>query len=150
MTSIQNSLANAVAGKKKISQVHERLPTLKTFLDPAYTDEITLSESAQEDTILAEENFLRQQAERLEKMDELKDIVDSEHLKAVPSHSTKLQQLSRIQISQQDQTAELTEETRRLLATYNSIASLVSKQFVHWDEILTKLEIQSQPKKRIE
>lgn len=109
-------------------------------MDPAYTDEMTMSEEAMEEVIMAEEEYLRDQAKNLETMEELKPTLDSEHLKATPQYTEKFEALSQIQITQQDQTADLTEEARRLLATYNNIITLVSRQFVQWDETLTKME----------
>ncbi|KAL3866949.1 hypothetical protein ACJMK2_044194 [Sinanodonta woodiana] len=146
LTNIQNKLNTAVAGRKKIGRLYERLSELQCYLDPRSADELTLSQGAKAELILAEEEFLCKQAARFDTMQKLKDTVDSEHIKAVPSLAPKLQDLSQLQIKQQDQTAELTEDTRHLLASYNSIITILSKQFVQWDEILTKLEQETQSK----
>ncbi|XP_063432556.1 dynactin subunit 3-like isoform X2 [Mytilus trossulus] len=130
----------ATVGKKAIPKVYNRLTELRKYLDPGYTDEMTLSDEAVTDIILAEEDFLNQQANRLEQMEGLKEILDSAHIKGMPSHSSKLQELSKIQVDQQDKTGLFTDDVRGLLENYNTIVSLVSKQLIQWDQMVTKVE----------
>ncbi|KAK7481321.1 hypothetical protein BaRGS_00027401 [Batillaria attramentaria] len=144
---LQSKIMAAVAGKKKITQVYEKLPELRQYMDPAYTDELVLSEDAKGEVILAEEEFLRQMASQLQAIKEHEESVSSEHVKNVPKLSGKLQELSQIHIQQQDETAEVTEEAAKLISAYNSAITNLSKMFVQWDEELTKLEMRSQSKK---
>ncbi|XP_045216917.1 dynactin subunit 3-like isoform X1 [Mercenaria mercenaria] len=140
LANVQTNLTKAVAGKKKINRIFDRLPELKECLDPARADEMTLSEAAKTEIILAEEDFLLQQSARLETLQQLQDTLDSEHIKAVPSLTGKLQDLSQLTIKQQDEAGKLSEEIESLLSTYNAIITLLSKQFVKWDETVTKIE----------
>lgn len=140
LANIQEKISTATKNKKRITEIYKKSGELQKFLDPAYTDEMTMSEEAMEEVIMAEEEYLTDQAKNLQKMEELKPTLDSEHLKATPRFTEKFEALSQIQIKQQDQTADLTEEARKLLATYNNIITLVSRQFVQWDETLTKME----------
>ncbi|WAQ97823.1 DCTN3-like protein [Mya arenaria] len=112
LASAQGSLGKAVAGKKKINKIYDRLQDLQECLDPGKADEMTLSNDAKAEIILA----------------------------GVGELSSRLQELSRIQVAQQDEAGQLSEETLQLLATYNNIINLLSKQFVKWDETLTKME----------
>ncbi|KAL4228025.1 Dynactin subunit 3 [Mactra antiquata] len=137
---VQTNLTKSITGKKKINKIFDRLPELQECLDPAKADEITLSEDAKTEIILAEEEFLLQQSARLETLKELQDTLDSEHIKAVPSLGGKLQELSQLQIKQQDDAGTISEDTQNMLSMYNSIITLLSKQFVQWDETITKLE----------
>ncbi|ESP00644.1 hypothetical protein LOTGIDRAFT_157925 [Lottia gigantea] len=143
---INNKISTSVTGKKRIPKAFTKLNELKLSLDPAYTDEMTLSESAKIDTVLAEEEFLREQANRLDTMQQLEEMISSEHIKAVPKFSGKLHELSQVQIKQQDQTALITEEVQQALDSYNTIITLLSKQFAKWDEIVTNAEIAAQKK----
>ncbi|KAK6180411.1 hypothetical protein SNE40_012574 [Patella caerulea] len=147
LVEINNKLSTAITGKKRIPKAFSKVSDLKMCLDPAYSDELTLSESAKTDTVLAEEEFLKQQAARLDTMQQLEEMIDSEHIKAVPKFSSKLHELSQIHINQQDQAALVTEDVQKLLDSYNTIVTLLSKQFVKWDETVTNLEIASQGKK---
>lgn len=135
-----------MTGKKAIPKVYNRLAELRKFLDPAYMDEMTLTDEAITDIILAEEDFLKQQAGKLEELESLKEILDSAHIKGMPSHSSKLQEISKVQIDQQDKTGVFTDEVRGLLENYNTIISLVSKQLIQWDQMITKAEKSKQTK----
>ncbi|XP_067664684.1 dynactin subunit 3-like isoform X2 [Haliotis asinina] len=147
LSNIQSKVVAATAGRKKIPKAYERLPDLQNYLDPSYTEELTTSNDTKAEIILAEEDFLRQQATRLERMQNLEELFDSEHIKATPKLAGKLHELSQIQIKQQDQASQFNDEARACLEAYNSIVTLLSKQFVQWDEILTKAEIAAQPRK---
>ncbi|XP_076443903.1 dynactin subunit 3-like isoform X1 [Babylonia areolata] len=144
---LQNKIMAAVAGKKKLTQVYENLPALRQYMDPAYTDELGLSEEAKAEVIFAEEEYLRRMASQLQTIKEQDDLLSSEHVKSVPKLSGKLQELSQVHIQQQDETAQVTEETARLIDSYNSVITTLSKMFIQWDAEITKLEIQSQPNK---
>uniref|UniRef100_A0A8C5WC53 Dynactin subunit 3 n=1 Tax=Leptobrachium leishanense TaxID=445787 RepID=A0A8C5WC53_9ANUR len=91
--------------------------------------------------ILAEEQYILSQASLLEQLHNLQPYLDSEHIKAVPAQASKLQALTQLHIKQQDQSDEVTEETKRLLEDYNKLTVLLSKQFVLWDETLSRLEV---------
>ncbi|KAH9513267.1 Dynactin subunit 3 [Bulinus truncatus] len=144
---IQNKIATALSGKKKAAALYEKLPELKKYLDHAYIDEILLSEDARIESILAEYEFIENQCGLWQKLSENQAHINSEHIQAIPKFVDKLQTISLAQITQQDDVAYLTEETRRLLNIYNNIIALLSKQFVLWDETLTQLESQAQKKK---
>ncbi|BFY97395.1 hypothetical protein BsWGS_00435 [Bradybaena similaris] len=147
MLEIQGKIQTALSGKKKATLLYEKLPELKMYLDHAYTDEMMLSEDARTETVLAEAEFLEQQSVLLQKLSENQTHINSEHIQAVPKLADKLQTLSRLHIDQQDEVAHLTEETRRLLSAYNNIVTLLSKQFLMWDETLTQLEVKAASKK---
>ncbi|XP_033750441.1 dynactin subunit 3-like isoform X2 [Pecten maximus] len=141
LQNVQAKTNGAVQGKKRITQTYSKLMDIQQYLDPSYTDEMTVSDSAKADTLIADEDFIRQQTVRLETMETLKDCINSEHLKALPKNTSKFQELSRAQLNQQDKTAEITDDVRNILSAYNNIVSMVSKQFVQWDETVTKLEM---------
>ncbi|GFO13666.1 dynactin 3 (p22) [Plakobranchus ocellatus] len=144
---IQGKINAALAGKKRAALLFEKLPELKKYLDHAYTDEMTLSDDARLEAVLAESDFLKQQAALWQKLSENEQNIQSEHISAVPKFSERLQSLSQIQLDQQDTVSDLNEESRKILNAYNNIVSLLSKQFVLWDETLTQLEIQASQKK---
>ncbi|GFS05582.1 dynactin subunit 3-like protein [Elysia marginata] len=143
---IQGKIDAALASKKRAALLFEKLPDLKKYIDHAYTDSLTLSDDARAETVLTEADFLKEQATLLQKLKENEQNIQSEHISAVPKHTEKLQTLSQIQLDQQDTVAHLNEESRKILNSYNNIVSLLSKQFVMWDETLTKLEMQASRK----
>ncbi|XP_071952457.1 dynactin subunit 3-like [Antedon mediterranea] len=138
---IRKRLYNAVLGKEKIQAMWKRMDELKFCLDPESIEKMTIFEDAKADIILNEEGHLKEQAKQLEQVEQLKSILDSDHLKVSSKSSDKLQPLITVQVDQQDKAAKLDEETRQLLEAYNNIITMVSKQFVLWDEIITAQEI---------
>ncbi|XP_070185192.1 dynactin subunit 3-like [Littorina saxatilis] len=101
MLVLQNKIMAAVAGKKKLTSVYQNLPALRRYMDPAYTDEMGLSEEAKAEVIFAEEDYLRRVASQLQTVKEHDESLSSEHVKSVPTLSGKLQELSQIHIQQQ-------------------------------------------------
>ncbi|XP_076350480.1 dynactin 3, p24 subunit [Tachypleus tridentatus] len=149
LTKIQNQLQSAVTGKDKITDVFEKLSELEKFLDPGYADSLTLTEAAKLD-IMLEEELVRHIIDNLQKVEDMKSVLDSEHIKATPGLTSKLANLSQVQDKQQVQEEALTEEVRNLLNTYNKIITTLTKYFVTADEKLTKLEIAAKPKKLLQ
>uniref|UniRef100_A0A671R5A9 Dynactin subunit 3-like n=1 Tax=Sinocyclocheilus anshuiensis TaxID=1608454 RepID=A0A671R5A9_9TELE len=113
---------------------------LLKYLDPQFTDFICVPDAMKLEFILAEEEFLRSQATLLEQVHNLQPLLDSNHIKAVPELTTKVQRLSQIHIQQQDQNEELSAEVKKLFEEYNKMMFLLSKQFSQWDETLRTLE----------
>ncbi|XP_078530823.1 dynactin subunit 3 [Lissotriton helveticus] len=144
---IQNTLANIAGKRERIKILYKKIEDLKKYLDPQYIDRIIVPDAMKLEFILAEEQYILEQAALLEQLSILQPFLDSEHIKAVPGHASKLQALSQIHIQQQDQSDEITEETKKLLEDYNKMTVLLSKQFVQWDEILTQMEAASQVKR---
>lgn len=124
----------------------KQLSDLNNYLDPSYAETLALSQQAKTEIILAEEALIRQTASSLEKLQDLTEYLGSEHIKVVPNIEMKLQELSKIHIQQQDDSCELSEEVKNLLTQYNSATTLLSKQFIQWDEAITRLEVSSLPR----
>lgn len=146
----------SVAGHKNIAESFSKLAQIEKYLDPEYTDELTITQPAKLEMILAEENLIKQTASSMEELKCLEEVISSEHIKGTPFFSSaassheKMQALSQIHLKQQDEAARLTENVRSLLTSYNMIVTLLSKQFVLWDKMVTELEIQAKPVKKIE
>lgn len=144
---VQSTLGNIAGKRERIKILYKKIEDLKKYLDPQYIDRIVVPDAMKLEFILAEEQYILDQAALLEQLSILQPFLDSEHIQAVPGHASKLQTLSQIHIQQQDQSDEITEETRRLLEDYNKMTVLLSKQFVQWDEILTQMEAANQVKR---
>ncbi|KAF3839176.1 hypothetical protein F7725_017893 [Dissostichus mawsoni] len=86
------------------------------------------------------EDFLLTQAALLEQVSTLQPLLDSNYIRDVPEHATKLQRLSQIHIKEQDQTEAQSLEVKKLFEEYNKMMFLLSKQFTQWDETLRNLE----------
>ncbi|CAJ0942189.1 unnamed protein product, partial [Ranitomeya imitator] len=133
-----------------LSRVCLSVDDLMKYLDPQYIDRIAVPDAMKLEFILAEEPYILSQAALLEQLHSLQPLLDSEHIKAVPAQASKLQTLSQVHIKQQDQSEEVTAESKRLLEDYNKMTLLLSKQFVMWDEVLSQIEAAQQVKPRSE
>lgn len=147
---VHSKMMVSVAGHKNIAESFSKLAQIEKYLDPEYTDELTITQPAKLEMILAEENLIKQTASSMEELKCLEEVISSEHIKAAASSHEKMQALSQIHLKQQDEAARLTENVRSLLTSYNMIVTLLSKQFVLWDKMVTELEIQAKPVKKIE
>lgn len=145
LCSINTQINSSTAGRPQIESVFKQLGELDKYLDTDAVDQLTVSLSAKMDMILAEEDVIREHAAALEQIEQMCDVLGSEHLKAVPALQSQLYDLSKVHIQQQDEMARLSEETKTLFDQYNNIITLLSKQFVQWDSILTDLELKKQP-----
>ncbi|XP_030048702.1 dynactin subunit 3 [Microcaecilia unicolor] len=137
---IQSALGNTASKRERIKILYKKIEDIIKYLDPQYMDRIVIPDAMKLEFILAEEQFILNQAALLEQAKSLQPFLDSEHIKAVSGHAAKLQTLSQIHIQQQDKSEEITAETKKLLEDYNKTILLLSKQFVQWDEMLTQLE----------
>lgn len=137
---VQAALANTANKRERVKILHKKIEDLVKYLDPQFTDHITVPDAMKLEFILAEEEFLLSQAALLEQVSKLQPLLDSNYIRDVPEHATKLQRLSQIHIKEQDQAEAQTQEVKRLFEDYNKMMFLLSKQFAQWDETLRNLE----------
>ncbi|KAM6909947.1 dynactin subunit 3 [Xenentodon cancila] len=137
---IQAGLTNTANKRERVKILHKKIEDLMKYLDPQFTDHITVPDAMKLEFILAEEDFLLSQAVLLEQVSNLQPLLDSTYIRDVPEHATKLQRLSQIHIKEQDQTETQSHEVKKLFEEYNKMMFLLSKQFTHWDETLRKME----------
>ncbi|XP_060937066.1 dynactin subunit 3 [Limanda limanda] len=137
---IQAGLTNTANKRERVKILHKKIEDLVKYLDPQFTDHITVPDAMKLEFILAEEDFLLSQAALLEQVSSLQPLLDSTYIRDVPEHATKLQRLSQIHIKEQDQTEVQSLEVKKLFEDYNKMMFLLSKQFTQWDESLRKME----------
>ncbi|KAK2845101.1 hypothetical protein Q5P01_011760 [Channa striata] len=137
---VQAGLTNTANKRERVKILHKKIEDLVKYLDPQFTDHITVSDAMKLEFILAEEDFLLSQAALLEQVSNLQPLLESTYIRDVPEHTTKLQRLSQIHIKEQDQTEAQSLEVKKLFEEYNKMMFLLSKQFTQWDETLRKME----------
>ncbi|KAM6968029.1 dynactin subunit 3 [Aplochiton taeniatus] len=137
---VQAALANTANKRERVKILHKKIEDLLKYLDPQFTDHIAVPDAMKLEFILAEEDFLLSHATLLEQVSTLQPLLDSNYIRDVPEHATKLQRLSQIHIKEQDQTETQSQEVKKLFEEYNKMMFLLSKQFTQWDETLRKLE----------
>ncbi|XP_077454738.1 dynactin subunit 3 [Stigmatopora argus] len=137
---IQAGLTNTANKRERVKILHKKIEDLMKYLDPQFTDHITVPDTMKLEFILAEEDFLLSQAALLEQLSNLQPMLESTYIRDVPEHATKLQRLSQIHIKQQDQADSQSLEVKKLFDEYDKMMSLLSKQFTQWDKTLRTLE----------
>ncbi|XP_078076748.1 dynactin subunit 3 [Mustelus asterias] len=143
---VQASLGNISSKRERIKTLYKKIDDLIKYLDPQYIDRIAIPDAMKLEFILAEEHFIHSQVRLLESVKKHQPYLESEHIKAVPNYSSKVQALTQVQIQEQDQCNAITEDVSKMLDEYNKMILLLSKQFVQWEELLTKLEAAKQIK----
>jgi len=120
---------------------------LNCYLDSQYVDRLAQTPEAKLDIILSEEQSIRETAQLLEQLSSRAEVLNSEHIKAAPSFESRLHELQRMHVHQQDSASELNDECNTVVSKYNNVISLLSKQFVQWNELVGKLERESKQHK---
>ncbi|OXB79216.1 UNVERIFIED_CONTAM: hypothetical protein H355_006675 [Colinus virginianus] len=146
LVKVQVALSNIAGKRERIKILFKKIEDVIKYLDPQYIDRMAVPDTMKLQFILAEEQALPSRVTLLEQVKNLEPILDSASIQAVPDHAAKLQRLSQIQIQQQEQCEQFTDEVKMLLENYNKTTLLLSKQFVQWNEILTQLEAASEVK----
>ncbi|GCC37403.1 hypothetical protein chiPu_0015907 [Chiloscyllium punctatum] len=119
---VQAALGNISSKRERIKTLYKKIDDLIKYLDPQYIDRIAIPDAMKLEFILAEEHFIHSQVRLLESVKKHQPYLESEHIKAVPNYSSKFDLDNDLQIL------------------------LLSKQFVQWEELLTKLEAAKQMK----
>ncbi|KFM82708.1 hypothetical protein X975_27023, partial [Stegodyphus mimosarum] len=140
LINVQNRLQSAVTGRDKITMLFSKLDDLEKYLNPAFRENVTLTETAKLNLVLLEEDRIRNTVDSLQTVKDLIQYLDSEHIKATPSLVPKLYEVTENQIKLQEEVSKLAEETKILLANYNDLVTSLSKQFILWDSMLTEIE----------
>ncbi|NXL20367.1 DCTN3 protein, partial [Setophaga kirtlandii] len=137
LVKVQVALNNIAGKRERIKILFKKIEDVIKYLDPQYIDRMAVPDTMKLQFILAA---------LLEQVKNLQPILDSTSIQAVPDHAAKLQRLSQIHIQQQEKRHDLTDSVKTLLEDYNKMTLLLSKQFVQWNEILTRLEVAKQAK----
>uniref|UniRef100_A0A8C2SZ88 Dynactin subunit 3 n=1 Tax=Coturnix japonica TaxID=93934 RepID=A0A8C2SZ88_COTJA len=140
LVKVQVALSNIAGKRERIKILFKKIEDVIKYLDPQYIDRMAVPDTMKLQFILAEEQSLPSRVALLEQVKNLEPILDSASIQAAPEHAAKIQRLSQIQIQQQEQCEQFTDEVKMLLENYNKTTLLLSKQFVQWNEILTQLE----------
>lgn len=140
LNNIQKSLDKISSRYARIAALWKKMTDLETFLSPEFLEKASLTDDAKVDIIIAGEDQVRSCAEQLKQVEDLKKVVATEPLKDLPTWSAKLQPLVELHIQQKGELSAANEKLHNLLAAYNNIINLLSRQFVQWDNTLTQME----------
>lgn len=140
LNNVQKNLDRIGSKYSRIAAVWKRVKELEKFLSPEFLEEATLTDDSKADIIIAGEGQLKACADQLQQVEDLKKVVTTEPIKDLPTWSAKLQPLVELHIQQKEEFDAADDRLHNLLAAYNNIINLLSKQFVQWDSSLTQIE----------
>ncbi|XP_074876687.1 dynactin subunit 3 [Buteo buteo] len=146
LVKVQVTLSNIAGKRERIKILFKKIEDVIKYLDPQYIDRMAVPDAMKLQFILSEEQFIPSRAALLEQVKNIQPILDGASIQAIPDHAAKLQRLSQIHIQQQEQRHDLTNTIKALLKDYNKTILLLSKHFVQWNEILTRLEMAKEVK----
>ncbi|NXF48971.1 DCTN3 protein, partial [Oceanites oceanicus] len=146
LVKVQVALSNIAGKRERIKILFKKIEEVIKYLDPQYIDRMAVPDAMKQQFILAEEQVIPSQAALLEQVKNLQPILDSASIQAVPEHAGKLQRLSQIHIQQQEECQDFANSVKTLFEDYNKMTLLFSKQFIQWNEILTRLEMAKEVK----
>lgn len=144
-----DTLKSATKGHARIKDTYANLSQLKSALDPVGADKRIEAEDLQMgmNLVLSDEERIRDISAKLEQVQTLNAVaMDSEPIHSVPKMTERLNKLVELTIDQQGDAQLATRETEELLLRYNDIVNSLTRQFVSWDVIVTKLEMAAQTK----
>uniref|UniRef100_A0A674DSJ6 Dynactin 3 (p22) n=1 Tax=Salmo trutta TaxID=8032 RepID=A0A674DSJ6_SALTR len=141
LSRVQSALANTANKRERVKILHKKIEDLLKYLDPQFTDHITVPDAMKLEFILAEEDFLLSQATLLEQVSNLQPLLDSNYIRGMtpPLLDFYLSDTILV-IFPKDQTEAQSLEVKKLFEEYNKMMFLLSKQFTQWDESLRKVE----------
>ncbi|XP_064475084.1 dynactin subunit 3-like [Ornithodoros turicata] len=144
---ISSKLQAVLALREKLDML-KRVDEIEKYLEAEFQAKADLTEGAKLNVVLAEEDRIRSTIAALQKIEDLKPVLDSEHIKNTPSYSGEIMRLATIQIEQQEEVDKQSEKVRDLMSTYNDLVNTISRLFLFWDRKLNRaLEEQEKTKK---
>ncbi|XP_046399225.1 uncharacterized protein LOC124165776 [Ischnura elegans] len=147
---INSQIANALSGREQVTAVLKRLNELEKFMDPSYGDDIPMSTKSKLDVILSMEPELVQNVKYFQQLQQLKSVLDSEHIKNIPALQSKVDKLIVVELENKTKFENVTKETYDMIEQYNGIINSLSQSFVVWESMITNCEIARQIKKPVD
>lgn len=149
LTKSQTLITTAISSQDKINKMVRRIDQLELVLDPAYEDTL-VDNTAKIEMILLMENELYETLKQLNSLKEMNVLLESEQIRNIPKVEDRLNILLKLLLENKEKTEKVSNDVNNLLKQYNDIINSFTKTFAQLNEIITKLEIESQPKKVIE
>ena len=140
---VQGKVNACVVKKPKVARALKESSELMKYSKLTLHPE-TIPEASSVAVVLSSEDRLMQIVKQLEKVEQLKKHLDSQHIHESQTHFKKLPQMANDIYDSRDNANDFDREINILIAQYNDIMELVSKQLIVYDRIVTALETEDQ------
>uniref|UniRef100_A0A8C4QTC9 Dynactin subunit 3 n=1 Tax=Eptatretus burgeri TaxID=7764 RepID=A0A8C4QTC9_EPTBU len=134
---LQASLDSLSAKRERLRVLWRRTEELQKALAPDLFDP---PEHAQLFMVLSEQQKILSMGSWLQELSSLLSVLDSPNLLAVPELSQRIQKISKLHLTQKEQSNHTFSEVKDQVENYNQLMELLSRQFVAWDAAVTQLE----------
>jgi len=135
---VASKFNDAVTPRSKLTSAMEKLPELEQCLDASYG--LACDDGALAEVLLAQEDTWRRRLGALEKIADMKEVLDSEPIVAVAGSA---REMAAVTVAGNELTALGSEQAQRvtaLLSGYNQILNTLSATFAQMDDVITRAE----------
>ncbi|NWS74532.1 DCTN3 protein, partial [Crotophaga sulcirostris] len=101
LAKVQVALSSIAGQRERIKILFKKIEDVIKYIDPQYIDRMAVPDVIKLQFILAEEQLIPTKVALLEQVKNLRFVLDSPSIQAVPDHAGKLQGLSQIHVQQQ-------------------------------------------------
>ncbi|OQR69707.1 dynactin subunit 3-like [Tropilaelaps mercedesae] len=143
---IDKKLTTTIQDKNTLG-ILKRTDALDALLDPGLERSVGLDSSTKFALLEANADRLQEAAQIIEKVDSLKSVLESAHIKSVPMHSARLSTLRETQTEELERVQGLTRQVMAIFETYNRIMANINRKFALWDQRLGAAEERIQARK---
>lgn len=123
-----------------ITSLLEKMPKINEYLDPTYSVNESETEIKRRYVILLYPE-LRENAELLHRLNDVKSTVDSEAIVKISDLVGKLNELAAANLALYEKSRYITNNILKALQAYNDITMLIGKLFADLDKSVTELEL---------
>lgn len=102
--------------------------------------DISLDVRQKRTIVFSSEEYLNQIISNLEEIKKLEQYINSDHFLKINESANQIRELSQTHISQKSQVIEQSERFYKLMEQYNTLMTLISQQYLYWENQLSLWE----------
>lgn len=137
---INTLISTSVSGRIEANAVIKRLLELNEYMDPVF-ESTKIPIDAKILFLLAMEPKIRENQKLLAQLEELKPVLDTEHIKNVPELTNALNKLTLSHIEICKTAKQLNTDLKEVVSKYSTVMTNLSKTFIALDTAVTAAEI---------
>jgi len=146
---VNTLITSALSGRERLNTLIQRIPELEEMAKTDF-EPVDQQLDMKLEYILAMEPEIRENAERLKKLQELLPILDSNRFNNLPEMTEKLSKLSLDYMELGDETGKIDQEAKDIVSRYNEIITNISKTLIYLNNEVSELEKEAEPKKVVD
>lgn len=132
-------ISSAVSGREKINEAIKRLPELNKHLDVT-SEELDMPVDDKLHLLQLLEGEINENHERLNEIQELMPVLETDSLKDIPELSEKLNELFLKQLKIHEESETFTNNMYSFFCMYNDLIGNISKTLINLDREITLAE----------